>query len=237
MHKTKKSAVVFISYSWDSKLHKDWVKDFSVKLRMEGIDIRLDQWEAAPGDQLPHFMENQIKDSDFVLIICTPEFKKKSEAREGGVGYEGNIVTAEIYTKRNHRKFIPILCTGNISTAIPAWLAGKYFIDLSNKKFYKINFNDLVKTLVGLRDIAPRIGAFSSIAMEHLENELQKAQWGWSQASRTLGRAQSDGLYEISEKTAGDRFDQATKRVLEIEKEIDELKSTNRSFSERENFE
>ena len=50
---------VFISYSWDSKDHKEWVKDLAIKLRNDGINATLDQWELAPGDQLTHFMEEK----------------------------------------------------------------------------------------------------------------------------------------------------------------------------------
>ena len=69
----------FISYSWDNEGHKKWVKVLATKLRGEGIDIKLDQWETIPGDQLPHFMEKSIRENDYILIICTPKYKNKSD--------------------------------------------------------------------------------------------------------------------------------------------------------------
>jgi hypothetical protein len=37
------SWTVFISYSWDSEAHKDWVSTFATRLRRDGIDTILDQ--------------------------------------------------------------------------------------------------------------------------------------------------------------------------------------------------
>ena len=84
----------FISYSWDSDEHKKWVRELAIQLRAQGIDVILDQWHTAPGDQLPAFMERAIRENDFVLIVCTPKYKDKSDSRSGGVGYEGDIMTA-----------------------------------------------------------------------------------------------------------------------------------------------
>lgn len=48
----------FISYSHDSNDHKDWVRRFAADLRKSRIDVRLDQWDIQPGDDLFHYMEN-----------------------------------------------------------------------------------------------------------------------------------------------------------------------------------
>ena len=55
---------VFISYSWESAAHKEWVRDFAARLRGDGVKVILDQWDAVPGDQLPEFMEREIKKID-----------------------------------------------------------------------------------------------------------------------------------------------------------------------------
>lgn len=148
----------FISYAWESEELKSWVKDLAIQLRDNGIDAKLDQWEVVPGDQMPHFMEKSVRDNDFVLIVCTPKYKTKSENRIGGVGYEGDIMTAEVLQNSNHRKFIPILKSGTKETALPAWLKGKYFVDLSNENHYEKNFEDLLTTLLNARETAPSLG-------------------------------------------------------------------------------
>lgn len=117
----------FISYAWESEEVKKWVKDLAIKLRDNGIDAKLDKWEVVPGDQMPHFMEKSVRENDYVLIICTPKYKTKSDGRIGGVGYEGDIMTAEVLQNSNHRKFIPVLKIGTKETSLPTWLQGKYF--------------------------------------------------------------------------------------------------------------
>jgi hypothetical protein len=148
----------FISYAWESEKLKSWVKDLATQLRSNGIDAKLDQWEVVPGDQMPHFMEKSVRDNDFVLIVCTPKYKTKSENRIGGVGYEGDIMTAEVLQNANQRKFIPILKSGTKETALPAWLKGKYFVDLSNEQHFDKNFEDLITTLLNARESAPTLG-------------------------------------------------------------------------------
>src|SRR5215471_4527521 len=99
----------FISYSWDNEEHCAWVAQFATRLRADGVDASLDKWSLIPGDQLPAFMESAIRENAFILIICTPRYKSKSDNRLGGVGYEGDIMTGEAFTGKNHRKFIPVL--------------------------------------------------------------------------------------------------------------------------------
>jgi hypothetical protein len=88
--------------------HRQWVLDFATRLRSDGVEVTLDQWHLHPGDQLPAFMEPAIRDNDYILIVCTPHYAERSNRRAGGVGYEGDIMTAEVFTQRNERKFIPV---------------------------------------------------------------------------------------------------------------------------------
>jgi hypothetical protein len=152
----------FISYAWENEDMKKWVKDLATQLRENGIDAKLDQWEVIPGDQMPHFMENSVRENNFVLIICTPKYKSKSEKRIGGVGYEGDIMTAEVLQNSNHRKFIPILKSGTKDTSLPSWLKGKYFVDFSNDLYFENNFGDLLTTLLNSRETAPPLGQTKS---------------------------------------------------------------------------
>jgi len=67
-------------------------------------------------------------------------------------------MTAEIMTSQNHRKFIPVLRKGSWSDAAPAWLLGKYYINLSAEPYSERDYEDLVRTLLGIREAAPPIG-------------------------------------------------------------------------------
>lgn len=161
----------FISYAWESDELKEWVKSLATELRNDGIDVKLDRWEVAPGDQMPHFMEKSVRENDYVLIICTPKYKTKSENRIGGVGYEGDIMTAEVLQNSNHRKFIPILKSGTKETSIPTWLLGKYYVDLSNEKHFDNNYSDLTTTLLNDRETAPELRILTTRKTLNLRNQ------------------------------------------------------------------
>ena len=148
----------FVSYSWDSDSHKSWVRTLATNLRTDGVDATLDQWHAVPGDQLPSFMETAVRESDFVLIICTPNYRRKSDARDGGVGYEGDVMTGEVFTAQNHRKFLPILCDGTWDAASPSWLKGKYYINLCGTPYSPAAYQDLLSTLHNARPTPPPVG-------------------------------------------------------------------------------
>ena len=79
---------IFISYSWEEDEHKEWVKKLAARLIADGIAATLDQYDLELGDRLPEFMEQAIAGADYVLIVCTPTYKSKSDQRKGGVGYE-----------------------------------------------------------------------------------------------------------------------------------------------------
>ncbi len=147
---------VFISYALDDELDREWVSLFSERLRENNVQVTLDKWALKFGDHLPEFMSNAIANNNFVLIVCTPRYKLRSESREGGVGYEGDIMTSELFTTRNHRKFIPILRKGNLKTGIPNWLAGKYAVDLTGEVYSESQFQDLLSTILSQKRIVEK---------------------------------------------------------------------------------
>lgn len=148
----------FLSYSWEDDDHRVWVRDLATRLRADGVETTIDQWDAVPGDQLPAFMERAIRSNDYVLIVCTPRYKQRSDLRQGGVGYEGDIMTAEVLANSNQRKFVPILRKGLWGEAAPAWIGGKYYVDLSSTPYSEENYGDLLVTLHGVRNTAPPVG-------------------------------------------------------------------------------
>jgi TIR domain len=161
----------FISYSWDSNSHRDWVRALAERLRADGVDVSIDRWATVPGDQLPVFMERAIRDNQFVIIICTPRYKHRSDSREGGVGYEGDIMTAEVMTSQNHRKFIPVLRSGEWPQAAPSWVIGKYYINLAGDPYSERDYEDLVRTLLGIREEPPPIGKPMSTIAPNVSRE------------------------------------------------------------------
>src|SRR5437773_1129213 len=89
---------VFISYSHDSREHLDRVLDLSDRLRSEGVDCHIDQYEISPSEGWPRWMQNRIGWANFVLVICTEVYLRRFEGRETtgagrGVTFEGAILT------------------------------------------------------------------------------------------------------------------------------------------------
>lgn len=137
---------VFISYSHDSQEHKKWVLDLATRLRQTGIDAIIDQWELRPGDDLPHFMETQLANSDYVLMICTDRYVQKANSGEGGVGYEKMIVTAELLSHMDSNKIIPII-KQNGTHDVPVFLKTKKFIDLSITDDFEYGYDELTRAI------------------------------------------------------------------------------------------
>jgi hypothetical protein len=121
---------VFISYSWDSEEHKTWVLEFAKRLRNDGLDAIIDALNLRLGERAPKFMETSVRDSDRVLVICTPEYKRRFDQRKGGAGYEGHIITGEIVNEVGKNKFIPVLRIGDWKDSLPTALSGIHGVDL-----------------------------------------------------------------------------------------------------------
>ncbi|HEV7676316.1 MAG TPA: tetratricopeptide repeat protein [Candidatus Angelobacter sp.] len=117
---------IFISYSHDSDEHKDRVLELSNRFRQDGVDATIDQYEVSPPEGWPKWMERQIRESDFVLIVCTEVYLKRTEGREEpgkghGVIWESVLTYQQIYDagSRNER-FVPVLLEGGELSHIPA---------------------------------------------------------------------------------------------------------------------
>ncbi|WLG51617.1 toll/interleukin-1 receptor domain-containing protein [Pseudomonas sp. FP1742] len=139
---------VFISYSHDSQEHKQWVLEFATRLRNSGVDAILDQWELQPGDDLPHFMEQNLASSDRVLMICTERYVGKANSGSGGVGYEKMIVTADLMRTIDSNKVIPLIRQAGTHET-PTFLKSKLFIDFSSDDQTEFSFDELIRTLHG----------------------------------------------------------------------------------------
>lgn len=135
---------VFISYSWDSPEHQEWVlklaKDLTEKY---GIIVLLDQYQLNAGSDLPYFMEQSIEKADKVLVILTPNYKVRAEERKNGVGYESTMITQEIFESPITKiKFLPILRIGSSQTSSPRFLKSKVYHNMVDDKVY---YSELLK--------------------------------------------------------------------------------------------
>jgi TIR domain len=145
---------VFVSYSWDSNDHKNWVRHLAERLVSNGVHVHLDQWDVQYGESLTQFMEEKIPESDFVLIICTPAYAVKSTQRQGGVGYEAQIVSARIAASIPRSKFVPIIRSGELGPgepdcAVPPHFQGIMMVDMRQEAQYNAMFENLLRHIYG----------------------------------------------------------------------------------------
>ena len=139
---------VFLSYSHEEPEHDRWVMDFGKLLRENGVDAYLDKWDLVAGQDTTYFMESQIRDSDFVILICTPVYAEKSNIPRGGVGYEKNIISAEMLQANDLRpKFIPVLRKGTFDSALPTYLGSKYAVDFREQRDQRSALDELLRTI------------------------------------------------------------------------------------------
>ncbi len=118
---------VFISYSHDSIEHRQNVSDFAQQLRRAGIDAMVDHFvESEPPLSWPLWMNKQIDESEFVLVVVTEIYTRRFMHRETpgrglGVRWEGAIITSELYhTSSDRVKFIPVVVDSADSMHIPS---------------------------------------------------------------------------------------------------------------------
>jgi hypothetical protein len=133
---------VFISYSHDSREHMDQVLDLSDRLRTNGIDCHIDQYEESPPEGWPRWMVNQIEEANFVLVVCTENyerrFKGKEETGKGlGMKWEGAVLTQELYdAEARNTNFIPVLFSSQDSAYIPIVLRSATYYEPNTKEGY-----------------------------------------------------------------------------------------------------
>ncbi|MFL6262830.1 MAG: TIR domain-containing protein [Thermoanaerobaculia bacterium] len=78
---------VFISYSHDSAEHDEHVRALADRLCGEGVDCTIDQYDPHPREPWPRWMDRQIEEADFVLVVCTEIYLRRAKGLEPpGVG-------------------------------------------------------------------------------------------------------------------------------------------------------
>lgn len=156
---------VFISYSWDSDDHKNWVRELAERLAANGVHVHLDQWDVRYGESLTQFMDEKIPESDFVLIVCTPAYAVKATRRQGGVGYEAQIVSARIAAAIPRTKFVPIVRSGALKPGEPDCAIPPHFqriltLDMREEAKYDTIFENLLRHIYGQPSIKrPPLGS------------------------------------------------------------------------------
>jgi hypothetical protein len=149
----------FISYSHDNPEHSSWVLKLAGDLRGVGVDVVLDQWDLAPGQEISLFMERGISDADRVIMVCSSPYVSKSDRGVGGVAYERLIVTAEVVKSIDTIKFIPILRGSDSTKRLPSFLGPRLYIDFSTDAEYRAKLIELAREIHGAPAVSkPSLG-------------------------------------------------------------------------------
>ena len=108
--------VVFISYAHDDPAHEDRVRDFWLFLREQGIDARADLPAAERRQDWADWMTRQVRDADRVLVIASPEYRRRAEGDaepgEGrGVQWEARLIRDRFYAdqKAGLQLIVPVV--------------------------------------------------------------------------------------------------------------------------------
>jgi hypothetical protein len=59
----------FISYSWSSQEHQQWVLDLAPQLRESGVDVTIDKWDLREGHDAIQFMQKMVTDKEIKKVI------------------------------------------------------------------------------------------------------------------------------------------------------------------------
>ena len=105
---------VFISYSHESERHAQAVLELANRLRREGIDAHLDLYNAAPAEGWIQWMESEVRQAQFILLICSPTFARRFDGRERppqgrGVRWEGMLARILMWDETANSQLVPII--------------------------------------------------------------------------------------------------------------------------------
>lgn len=129
--------MIFISYSHDSDDLCDRVLELSNYLRTCGIDSVIDQYEESPPEGWPRWMETQIREAEFVLVVCTSNYQEKAILKVHtdvglGVKWETNLILNQLYqTGTVTSKYIPIVFSDSDVKFILDPLKGQTYYNLA----------------------------------------------------------------------------------------------------------
>lgn len=168
---------VFISYSHDSPQHEARVLALADRLRADGVDAMIDQYQTAPPEGWQLWMEKQIRDAKFVLLVCTETYLRrvmKEDAGKGlGVMWESEIIYSHLYNAGGiNEKFIPIVFDRTDTKHIPTPLQPTTYYFVGDDAGYNSLYRRLTNqpatpaaSLGKLRSLPPLERAISNLSI------------------------------------------------------------------------
>ena len=170
---------LFISYSHDSREHEDGVLALADRLRHDGIDALIDQYNTAPPDGWPMWMDREIQKADFVAMVCTETYLRRVEGRElpgkgRGVLWEAKLIYNSIYSEDSTvQRFIPVLFAGGQSSYIPLPIRGSTYYQVDSAEGYEEFYRHLTGQPRHVKPTVGKLKALTAIAPQSYPASLE----------------------------------------------------------------
>jgi hypothetical protein len=119
----------FLSYSHDSKYHIAAAIALADRLSREGVVTSLDKYQDSPPEGWPKWMDRQVRNASFVIVVCTEGYKVKYEnpgSASGGRGakWESLLAVQRLYEAGGfNERLVPVLFSDDDAAHIIAPLA------------------------------------------------------------------------------------------------------------------
>lgn len=148
---------VFISHAHEDK--KRFVTGFARKLRENGVEAWIDEWEIAPGDSLvDKIFEEGIKECDSFLIVLSKNSVNKKWVKE-------ELNSAVIQRIEKDTDLIPILIDENIE--IPVSLQNTLRVEINDLSNYETELENLLMKLYGVSK-KPALGKKPKFVVDYI---------------------------------------------------------------------
>ncbi|MCX6380361.1 MAG: SUMF1/EgtB/PvdO family nonheme iron enzyme [Armatimonadetes bacterium] len=165
---------VFISYKREtSGDHNQRVYDLADTLRGHGIDAWIDEYDLHHSYTWEEWMEGQIRNADFVLVICSQayfEYVERRVSAGGGQGvlHEMKIMRNALYDSPGvNPKFLPVLLPTCVNSHIPTPLRGFTYYQMERYELIDAGYERLLRRITEQK-IQPReLGSVPNLSSPH----------------------------------------------------------------------
>lgn len=180
---------VFISYSHDSAEHCNRVLELATRLRADGLNAQLDQFENSPPQGWPLWCARQIIDSNYVLMICTALYRDRFLGLEDfgkgrGVKWEAKVIQNILYYDEVNSGFIPVIFDPSDEEHIPETVKeASWYLILQNGQDSS-GYTELRQRLAGGKTFPPLPTPLPSEAYRQHDDASVPTEEAWDSSRR-----------------------------------------------------
>lgn len=138
-----KQISVFISYAYDSDEHKEKVESFVDMLRQMGFIAEMDSMLKSEYPDIDQMMTYGLS-HDKVIVVLSPEYKRKADKAIGGVWKEFKMIASDLEITPQKYIFVSFDSITNAvkERIIPIRIGNRWIVDL--EKGRSDNYNELI---------------------------------------------------------------------------------------------